>query len=361
MSTEKERLRLLLYCPALSDGGAERVWALLAGALAARGHAVTLAVDGGAENGPVVPSGVRFVVLGGGHVANVRALRRLLRELRPEAAISAIAASPLKLHLAARGMDIPLIHAFHGFEEWRTGRLSRLTWRLLPHLARRAAAIVAVSEALRAALVREWGAPEAKTFRIHNPVALPEPLPDASDLAGRAPHVLAMGRLSGEKGFGLLLKAFAMMKTREARLTILGDGPLRAHLRELAENLSIAERVAFAGWQADVWPWLKRAKVFALASRTESFSVAVVEALAAGLPVVSTDTPGPREILKGDERLGRLVPVTDAAALAKALEAALDTPGDPAPRQQRALDFSAPRGTEEWERLIRRVVVGKGG
>ncbi len=352
MSMEKEKLRLLFTCPNLGDGGAERVWALLAGEMAARGHEVVLAVDGRAQKGAPAPEGVRLAVLGGGHAANARALRRLLRAFRPHVALSAVAASALKLHWAARATEVALIHSFHGFEEWRTGKLSHLTWRLLPHLARRAAAIVAVSDALREELVARWGAPEEKTLRIYNPVALPEPLPEACDLAARAPLVLAMGRLSGEKGFGLLLKAFAMVERPDARLAILGEGPLRARLEELAAALDISARVEFAGWRADVWPWLKRAKVFALSSRTESFSVATVEALAAGLPVVSTDTPGPREILRGDDRLGRLVPLTEAGALATALEAALRNPADPAPRQQRALDFCARKGAEEWEKLI---------
>ncbi len=353
MNTQGNSLRLLFYCPALADGGAERVWALLAGALAARGHDVVLAVDGEAPHGPAAPEGARLTVLGGGHLANVRRLRRLLRDFAPQAALSALAASPLKLTLAAAGSGIPLIHAFHGFEEWRTGRLSHLTWRLLPLLSRRAAAVVAVSDALRKALVEDWGAAAEKTLRIYNPLALPHPLPDAGDLSRRPPEVLAIGRLSGEKGFGLLLRAFALLRTPEARLTILGEGPLRPHLEELAENLGIAPRVRFAGWQADVWPHLRRARALALASRSESFGNVVVEALAAGLPVVATDTPGPREILGGDARLGRLVPLTDAAAMAAALEAFLADPGDPAPRQERAEDFSAARGVARWEELIR--------
>jgi glycosyltransferase involved in cell wall biosynthesis len=291
-------------------------------------------------------------ILGGGHLGQVRALRGVLRDFAPDAALSAIAASPLKLTLAARGMDVTLIHAFHGFDEWRTGRLSWLTWKLLPWISRRSAAIVAVSEALRRSLVEDWGAPEEKTARIYNPVALPDPLPDASDLGARAPLVLAIGRLSREKGHGLLLKAFAHMRTPDARLAVLGEGPQRAHLEELARNLGIAERVDFAGWQADVWPWLNRARVLALPSRTESFGNVVVEALAAGLPVVSTDTPGPREILGGDARLGALTPVTEPQEMADALDAWLANPGDPAPRQARALDFSAQRGVAEWEKLI---------
>ena len=352
MSAQGNGKRILFYCPALTDGGAERVWALLARELAERGHEVRFAVDATAENGPDLAASVPLTVLGGGHFAQTRALRKLLGEFRPHVALSAIAASPLKLTLAARGMDIALVHAFHGFEEWRTGRLTHLTWRLLPWISRRAAAVVAVSGALKAALAERWGVEEGRLTRIYNPVCLPDPPPDASDLRERKPLVLAIGRLSGEKGHGLLLKAFAQMRTPEARLALIGEGPRRAALEELAEHLGIAGRVTFAGWQADVWPWLKRAKALALPSRTESFGNVVVEALAAGLPVVSTDTPGPREILRGDERLGTLTPVTDAAAMARALDARLADPGDADLRQARALDFSASRGVDAWEKLI---------
>jgi len=354
MNGEKT-LRLLFYCPSLCDGGGERVWALLAGEMARRGHEVMLVVDGEAQNGPAPPPGARFEILGGGHAGQVLRLRALVRRWRPQVALAAIGASPLKLALAVAGTGTRLISAFHGFEEWRSGRLTHLTWRLMPMISRRSAAVVAVSDALRDELVERWGAQAEKTLRIYNPVALPDPLPDASGLAKRPPRVLAIGRLSREKGFGLLLKAFAMMETPDARLTILGDGPMRATLEELAESLDISSRVEFAGWQGDVWPFLSRARVLALPSRTESFGNVVVEALAAGLPVAATDTPGPREILGGDERLGTLVPVTGGAAMARALDQWLANPGDPAPRQRRAMEFSAARGVDEWERLVRKV------
>ena len=349
--------RLLFYCPALTDGGAERVWALLTGELAARGHDVHLVVDSEARNGPPVPSGVKMHVLPPGRLAGLRALRRLLKDVRPDVALSAVAASPLLLTVAASGLDIPLVHAFHGFEEWRTGRLSRLTWRLLPWIAHRSARIVAVSDALRNHLAEEWNVPPEKLVRIWNPVALPDPLPrvTASDLLSRPPEIVAIGRLSPEKGHGLLLRAMSLMHTRETRLTLVGEGPRRSHLEEQVRHLGIAERVRFAGWQENIWPWLARARVLALPSRTESFGNVVVEALAAGLPVVSTDTPGPAEILAGDARLGRLVSLTEAEDMAAALDAALADPGDPAPRQARAADFSVARGVDAWERLILEV------
>ncbi len=351
---ELQDLRLLFYCPALGDGGAERVWALLAADAAAHGAEVVLAVDGPAPRGVGAPRGVEVVELGGGHAGQVRGLRRLLRRLRPQVALSAIAASPLKLALAAWGMrEVALAHAFHGLEEWRSGRLTHLTWRVLPWLAR-GGTIVAVSGAVREVLAHGWGVPLARVRHIPNPVWLPDPLPEVSvsGLAARDPVIVAVGRLAREKQFGMAIKALAMMHHAHARLVLVGDGPQRESLRYMVERLGLRERVTFAGWQADVWPHLARAKVFCLPSRTESFGIAAVEALAAGLPVIGTATPGLMEVVGRDRRLGQLVEITDIEGLAAELDAALDDPGCPAPRQARAREFAAARVLPRWRRLI---------
>jgi len=359
MSQERELqdLRLLFYCPSLGDGGAERTWALLAGDAAARGARVALAVDGAVSRGVAPPQGVEIVELGGrraGHVGQMRALRRLLKRFAPHVALSAIGASPLKLALAASGMrEVALVHAFHGLEEWRSGRLTHLAWRALPWLARRGR-IVAVSDALRDVLVHRWGVPAQRIRRIHNPVMLPEPLPKVTvpELAARDPVIVATGRLAREKQFGMAIRALSLMHHDEAKLVLVGEGPQRKALQYMVAQLGLEERVTFAGWQSDVWPHLHRAKVFCLPSRTESFGIAAVEALAAGLPVIGTATTGLREVIGNDPRLGQLVEITDVEALAAELDAALDDPGCPGPRQARAREFAASRILPQWRALM---------
>ncbi len=151
---------------------------------------------------------------------------------------------------------------------------------------------------------------------------------------------LSVGNLKPEKNQALLLRAFAALPRPDARLMLLGSGPQEAPLRALAEQLGLAERVIFAGFQRDPAPFYAAADLFVLSSNHEGFGNVIVEALSHGLPVVSTDCPaGPAEILDGGT-FGLLVPVGDAAALAEAMDAALDAPVDRDALVRRASDFA---------------------
>jgi len=156
--------------------------------------------------------------------------------------------------------------------------------------------------------------------------------------------VLGVGKLKPQKGFDVLLRAFARVRAaRPARLVILGEGPQRRALEQLARELGLsADDVALPGFVANPYAWMARSAVFALSSRWEGLPNALIEALACGCAVVSSDCPsGPAEILENG-RLGPLVPVDDAAALAAAIERAL-APSDPAPRRARARDYAIER------------------
>ncbi len=346
------RLSILLHTRASGGGGAERVFALLAGALAARGHRVTLAVD---VVEPVFepPEGVEVVDLGAGHVGGVRRLAGLLRRGGYDVAAAAVSVSNVKLAaaVALSRRKTPFVVSYHGFEEWRTGRLSALGYKGLPWLSRRAARVVCVSDGLAAVLVRDWGSDPRWTVRIYNPVAFPRRAIGAGELRSRPPVVAAVGRLSAEKGMADLVTAFAGVTTPGARLVIAGEGPERARIEALIADLGLAGRVALLGSVDGSAAVFAAARVAAVPSRTEAFGLAVVEALGAGLPVVATDCGGPAEILERG-RFGTLVPVHDAGTFAAALDAALADPGDPRPRQARAEVFSLDAGTEAWERLL---------
>jgi glycosyltransferase involved in cell wall biosynthesis len=164
------------------------------------------------------------------------------------------------------------------------------------------------------------------------------PLPALGDefaLPGPSPlgcqTILAAGRLAPQKDFDLALRAFARLPQRAARLVILGEGPLRADLQQTAARLGIADRVEMPGFVPDIRPWLDEARVFLLSSRYEGYAAVVIEALAAGRPVVATDcTPATHELI---ERVGcgAVTPVGDVQALANALAAELAAaPPDPA-------------------------------
>jgi glycosyltransferase involved in cell wall biosynthesis len=143
-----------------------------------------------------------------------------------------------------------------------------------------------------------------------------------------APFVVAMGRLCPQKGFDVLLSAFAKVARDipDVRLLVLGKGEERGRLLGMAVALGVRKRVDFPGWLPNPHAILSRAAVFVLSSRYEGFPNAVLEAMACGVPVVSTACPsGPREILDGGA--GMLVPVDDSKAMADALENLLEDPG----------------------------------
>jgi glycosyltransferase involved in cell wall biosynthesis len=155
------------------------------------------------------------------------------------------------------------------------------------------------------------------------------------------PVVLAVGRLVKQKDYVTLLNAFAAVKNRmPVRLIILGEGEERADLENLLAKLGISKDVSMPGFVENPFAYLSRADVFVLSSRWEGFPNVLTEALACGAPVVSTDCPsGPAEILENG-KYGRLVPVGDAEALAKAIIQELHSPHDKDLPQQRANDFS---------------------
>lgn len=141
------------------------------------------------------------------------------------------------------------------------------------------------------------------------------------------PLIVAAARLSPEKNLHLLLAAFRQVRaTHNARLLIVGDGPERAALEQTVIAAGLRDAVAFAGYQSNVFPYLKQADMFIHTCLFEGFGYAMLEAMACGTPVIATDCPhGPREIL-GNNAYGRLVPPGDPAALAQAMIEWLEQP-----------------------------------
>jgi glycosyltransferase involved in cell wall biosynthesis len=132
--------------------------------------------------------------------------------------------------------------------------------------------------------------------------------------------VVAAGRLAPEKGFDVLLAAFSQLGPGfpEWRLVILGEGPERPALNVLAKSLGIADRVSFPGWIEEPGEWFATADLFVMSSRYEGFPNALLEAMACGLPVISTECVGSREIVTHNVD-GVLVPLDSAPALAEAM------------------------------------------
>jgi glycosyltransferase involved in cell wall biosynthesis len=198
---------------------------------------------------------------------------------------------------------------------------------------RKADAVVATSTGVADDLAGTFGVAARRIHVVHNPIdldaiaiALNEPIDAAHQAIWEPPVIVAAGRLADAKNYPLLIEAVALLRARvPARLVILGTGDLEASLRALVAQKRMERVVTFAGFQSRPWRYIARADVFALSSRYEGFGNVLVEAMACGVPVVATSSPGTREIVT-DGVDGLLVDRHEPAALADALARVLEEP-----------------------------------
>jgi len=236
--------------------------------------------------------------------------------------------------------------------------------RKLPRLLRlwyaQADAVVAVSAGVADEIAAVAQVPRAQIHVIHNPIDADriarqaETIPDHPWFQpGQPPVLLAAGRLHPQKDYPTLLRAFASLrKERELRLAILGEGHERPRLEQLIGGLGIGADVRLLGFQKNPFAFMARAAVFVLSSAWEGLGNVLIEALACGCPVVSTDCPhGPSEVLEKG-RYGALVPVGDPEKLARAIGAALEGPGDAQAGLQRARAFDIRQIADHYVRLF---------
>jgi glycosyltransferase involved in cell wall biosynthesis len=331
--------RLALFLPTLDDGGAERVMLQLGAAFGARGLTVdlVLAVPGGPLDSQV-PPGLRVVDLQARRsVGALPALARYLRRERPAALLSTLehanilsvwanALARAKVRVVLREANVLLPR------DQMKGVRPHLLRALMRRFYRSASAIVAVSRGVAESLSDGLGLPPQRIHTIYNPVITPAleekaraPLDDPWFQPGAPPVVLGVGRLVAQKDFGTLVSAFAEVRARRpARLVLLGEGEERANLIELARELGVADHVRLLGYDHNPFRYMQRATVFALSSVFEGLPGALIQAMACGCRVISTDCPGgSREILDGGA-LAPLVPMRDPQALAASIDAQLD-------------------------------------
>ena len=364
MSTEGA---IAFFLPSLVGGGAERVVVNLAQGITERGIRVdlVLAAAEGALLDQVSPT-VRLVDLRAPRVLrSLVPLAAYLRRERPRVLISSMGHANLIAIWAAKlaGGVAPLIVTEHNTLSQETQRQSRLVGRVWPILLRTfypwATSVVAVSRGAADDLARTAGLPRHRIEVVYNPVITPAMLalarqaPDHPWLApGQPPVILGVGRLTRQKDFCNLVRAFAEVRRRRpARLVILGEGPERPAIEALARELGVAEDMALPGFQDNALAYMAGSAVFVLSSAWEGLPTVLIEALAAGTRVVSTDCPsGPREILQ-DGRLGALVPVGDAAALAGATLEALERPAIAIPTDA-LLPFTRDASVDHYLRVI---------
>ena len=373
---------IAIFIPAFY-GGVAAVMTALANELAKRGHGIeVIAVRSEGRMRERLDPGVTIVELDCERTLfALPGLLRYLRSRRPRVLISAALHLNCIAVLAARLLFLQRLRVIateHSAMRAAIEESGPLHAALLPLLARMvyrlSERLVCCSEGIRGEAIREFGLPPEKVVTIYNPIVTPAALmqldqepdvtwatpdrgsvPESKEAPAQehGPLVVTMGRLAPQKDQATLLRAFARLcEQRPARLLIFGVGPLQAELETLARELGITTRLRFAGFTQRPIACLKQADLFVLSSAFEGFPTVLVEALLAGLPIVSTDCEfGPRELL-AESKQGWLVPVGDAEALAAAMHAALDDAIDPAAQHQSALAFTAERSAHAYETLL---------
>jgi glycosyltransferase involved in cell wall biosynthesis len=396
---------LAFYLDHFEGGGVQKTTLTLVRALAGRGHPVEVLVcrPSGALQDQVPPE-VEVVALAeasawsarmlalrsdpahlvsvlGGIVLAPRpsptlgylgSLAAALRARRPYALYAATTYMNVEAILARQLADVDTRIIVSERNALRGGHLHH-GWPALfvPGLLRRvygqADAIVAVSEGVADDLAAWTGLSRARIGTIYNPVVTEDLIARQGEAVdhpwfqpGAPPVVMSAGRLGAAKDFPTLIRAFAQVRrARPAHLVIFGQGKSAAKtakrvaaLLALAAEHGVAADVALPGFVANPFAYMARAATFALSSVNEGLPGVLIQAMACGCPVVSTDCPsGPAEILAGG-RYGRLVPPGDAAALAEAILATLDAPPPAGLLRERAGWFSVERAVAQYERVM---------
>lgn len=235
-------------------------------------------------------------------------LRRFLQQHPTDILISFLTRSNYISCLLGRQLSIPCVisERVNTSEHFGNGIKASISKLLVRTLYPMATKILAVSEGVKDDLASNFNLTESNIEVMHNAYDISHLQQLAQrqpqDLTNK-PYIVAIGRLVANKNFSLLISAFAQSDTRRD-LVILGQGPEQDHLLQLAENLGISDRVHFAGFQTNPYPFIQDADYLVSTSNAEGFPNAIAEALCFGKPVISTNCPsGPAEILADDWKL----------------------------------------------------------
>jgi len=241
--------------------------------------------------------------------------------------------------------------------------LSKLTFLTIPLLYRFADAIVAVSKGLADSLKKVALIPAEKIHVIYNPAWSPQLEEQAVTHVSHewfespgVPVIITAGRLVPAKNHALLIDAIALLrKNIRVRLIIIGDGVLKPSLQKKIDDMNLQDCIRLEGFKLNPVSWMNKADLFVLSSDYEGFGNVLVEALAAGLTIVSTDCDfGPSEILEGG--YGYLSPVGDAEALASEIEHGLQAPIDKQRLKERAKEFGTEQIMRRYSELFSGIV-----
>jgi glycosyltransferase involved in cell wall biosynthesis len=353
----------------MGAGGTERVVSVLANAWIDNGWDVTIVSFEPGEAKTYHPLDARICQkridhgprrIGKWHsigrtLRRIKDLRTVIRRDRPDLVISFLTKINVCTLLASLNLKVPVVVCERNNPVRQEAH--GLWWHLHRQLSRRAM-LVLQTEASRTVLAQTR---KQRVCTIPNPV---ETSPEANPSA--ANKIVAVGRLVPQKGFDLLLRAFAKIADDwpDWTLVIWGEGPLREELERERDRLGLRDRVEFPGLSSQPLGWLDSGSIFVLASLYEGFPNVLAEAMAAGLPVISFDCSwGPREMII-PEQDGLLVPTGDVDALARSIGTLI---ADPelrdrlgAAARQNVRRFSKRRIVDQWTDMIARLLPAAG-
>ena len=366
--SENPHLDLAVVMRALEGGGAQRDMVLLCNALAAKGvHIAILALRCDGPLRSLLDPAIRVIEVPGRQIRYaIPGLRRMIRAEAPAQVISSEASLNLCTLIAVRTLPrrsrpklvLREVGSASIAQRHDPYRQNRIAYRILRRVYALADRIITLTEGARRDLVQNFGVPEAMiSVMLTNAVIPPAMVTRLAQWDGETGRdddlIVSVGRLSPEKDHLTLLRAMTLLPAnRRWRLAIVGDGQERTALEAFARSHGVAGRVVFTGEVADPFDFMMRAHVAVCSSIYEGLGNAIIEALACGTPVVSTDCPyGPREILQGG-RYGALTPIGDAAAMAAAIEAALIAVPDRPALMARGLNYATTRAAERFLEIV---------
>jgi len=363
------RIAILLHD--LRGGGAERVMLRLANGLAAAGEKVDLVlVTAKGEYLSDISPNVSLVDLKQSSVyKSIPSLARYLRTAKPAVIISGLVHVNIALLIAKRltSSESKVVLTEHNQISIKAKKATSsrqiISFKLVKYLYRYADRIIAVSKGVAADLTSYAGLRPGIVQVIYNPIIHE----DIENLAqsqiehrwftlSSVPVFVGVGRLQEQKGFDILIDAFKLVKSqRDSRLLIIGEGNLRKNLQRQIEENHLDEYVELAGFSSTPYAFMNRSAGFVLSSRWEGFPTVLVEAMACGARVVSTNCPsGPDEILENGT-IAPLVPVDDPRALAIAMVSMLDDPMPSPALKQKAFNYTTEKAVRSYSHLINQI------
>lgn len=359
---------IAFFLVSLDGGGAEKVMLSLADGFAAKGLKVDLVLaklEG--EYLDLISPNVRIVNLSSPRlIASIFPLIKYLKKNRPKFLVSALE-DPNSLAIIAKLLartPTRVVITVHNHLTRYCTQSNELKRKLTPLFVRwlfpYADKVVAVSQGVADDAAKMSGLSPTKITVIYNPIFTPELINKIHDPVSHpwftdsnTSVVIGVGRLTKQKDFTTLIRAFALIKQQlPVKLMILGQGEELSSLESLVKELNLVDDVIFAGFIANPYAYMKSAKVLVMSSLFEGFGNVLVEGMIAGTSVVSTDCEsGPSEIL-ANGKYGKLVEVGDAIGLASATIDTLKNPLNPEMLRRRGEEFSLETALSKYEHLL---------